>query len=438
MPKKAEGWLRRKEYEEGEVWLFCYNVPRPGSRPAENTKVIGLVKDFPQKVDAEREAQRKGYWKLVHPTLSISPTFGELAQHFRIEELKRNGPLSERAAETISTHESLLDGYILPRWASVRALDFTVPMVESWFEELATTPVGRTYTDGQQAPSGYVAKPLEWTSIQKIRSTMSLIFTHALRHRLLHGGQEVNPFRSPKDDGGVRCITVSDYEATVVTPEQMMLILEFLNTETTQMEWTMALLHACTAVRPEEGFALKWRDIDWATGIINIRRAWSKGKVTKGKNRTALGPVVLDPVLAGLLLEWRKESPYANDDDWIFPSLKLKGKVPRTASIAAQDYLRPAAVFAGAIEDGSSKRFGWHNLRHSLATFLAGKVDPAVTMKMLRHRRLSTTMEVYTHRSQDKQLHAQGMYISEIHLENGKPKPRSRVPLQPKHKEKKH
>lgn len=426
MPQKGEGWLRRKEYAEGEVWLFCYNVPRPRSRPAENTKVIGLVKDFPKKADAEREAQRLGYWKLVHPTLSISPTFGELAQHFRTEELKRNGPLSQRAAETVVTHESLLDGYILPKWASVRALDMTVPMVEAWFEQLALTPVGRTYGDGQEAPKGYVAKPLEWTSIQKIRSTMSLVFTNALRHRLLTGGQDLNPLRSPKQ-GGARCISVSDYEATVVSPEQMMLILEFLNTETTHMEWMMALLHACTAVRPEEGFALKWSDVDWDNHVINLNRAWSKGKATDGKNTSALVPIAMDPVLAGFLLKWRRESPYSEDDDWIFPSLTLKGKVPRSASSAAQDYLRPAAVYAGVIEEGSKKRFGWHNLRHSLATFLAGRVDPAITMKILRHRRLSTTLELYTHRTQEKQLDAQGIYIQEIKVANGKPRPRSRM-----------
>ena len=81
MPQKAKGWLRRKTYAEGEVWLFCYNVPRPGNRPAENSQLIGLVRDFPSENDAWREIQLKGYWKLVDPSLSISPTFGELAQH---------------------------------------------------------------------------------------------------------------------------------------------------------------------------------------------------------------------------------------------------------------------------------------------------------------------------------------------------------------------
>jgi integrase len=372
------------------------------------------VRDFSSKDDAWREVQRRGLWKLVDPSLSISTTFGELAQHFRLHELKRNGALSKRAKETITNHESMLDGFILPKWGSTRALDMTVPMIERWFEELATIPNGRKYADGQQPPNGYQAKPLEWTSIQKIRSTMSLVFSNALRHRLIEGGNEVNPFRDPKTEGGVRCISVSDYDATIVTPEQMILILEFLNTETTQMEWMMALLHSATALRPEEGFGIKWLDVDFKRGQINLVRAWSKGQVTKGKNQGALIPVPMHPVLAGFLQEWRHQTPYSNDDDWIFPSLTLRGTVPRSASTAGQDYLRRAAVYAGVIEEGSSKRFGWHNLRHSLAEFLAGEVDPSVTMKTLRHKRLGTTLERYTHRISDKQRAAQGLFLSAI------------------------
>ena len=154
MPRKARVGFVVKCTQKAKSGCFASTFRGLTAGPAENTKVIGLVKDFPKKADAEREAQRLGLWKLLDPVLSISPTFGELAQHFRIGELKRNGPLSRRAAETVTTHESMLDGYILPKWASVRALDMTVPMVEEWFEELALTPVGRTYADGQEAPNG--------------------------------------------------------------------------------------------------------------------------------------------------------------------------------------------------------------------------------------------------------------------------------------------
>jgi hypothetical protein len=131
--------------------------------------------------------------------------------------------------------------------------------IETWFELLATIPDCRQYSEGEKVPKRRKSKPLEWTSIQKIRSVMSLVFAHALRHKLLPVTINSNPFRDPKTQGGVRCIAVSDYEATIVTPDQMILILEFLNSPTTQMEWTMALFHAATAVRPEEGFGLSRR-----------------------------------------------------------------------------------------------------------------------------------------------------------------------------------
>ena len=55
---------------------------------------------------------------------------------------------------------------------------------------------------------------------------------------------------------------------------------------------------------------------------------------------------------AGFLLAWREKTPYAKDNDFVFPSTRLKGKKPLSASILVQKYLRPAAVKAGVIEDG--------------------------------------------------------------------------------------
>jgi integrase len=421
MPKPSKGWLRRKAYVEGEVWLFCYYVFDSGKQKrVERSKVIGLASDFPDEHAAWRQAENLEYWKLLDAHLSISPTFGEIAQHWRKNDLKKSGAIGKRASETITTHESMLDGYVLPKWGEVRALDMAPVDIETWFEELSTSPDCRKYPEGQEPPKGRKPKPLEWPSIQKIRSVMSLVFAHALRHKLLPVEINSNPFRNPKTEGGVRCIVTSDYEATVVTAEQMISILEYLDTPTTQMEWMMALFHAATGLRPEEGFGVKWGDIDWEKGQINLRRAWSKGKETPGKNRPSMVPVAMHPVLAGFLLEWRKQSPYPKDDDWLFPSLKLKGEKPRSASIAAQDYLRPAAVHAGAIEAGSSKRFGWHNLRHSLAEFLAGEVDPVVTMKILRHIRLATTAEIYTHHVSKKQQAAQGLFLKAIGKTEGR------------------
>ncbi len=169
----------------------------------------------------------------------------------------------------------------------------------------------------------------------------------------------------------------------------MVIILNELDTPTTQCEWMIALLHAATGLRPEEAFGLQWQDVDWKNGQINIQRAWSKGELTAGKNRNSMTQVVMAPVLAEELKRWQRLTPYPEPSSWIFPSTKEKGKIPRSASICSQSYLRPAAVKAGVIPEDYSGRFGWHNLRHSLATFLsANGVRLSVTQGMLRHKKM--------------------------------------------------
>jgi integrase len=417
MAKEAEGWLRRKLYADGETWLYCFYTRRANdNKNVEHSKVVGLVEDFPTEQDAWKEAERLGFKKLIDNQVPINPTFGELADHWRRNALIKTAGIGGRAAETIAIHISNLDGYVLPRWGRVKALDITPPDVETWFDALNTEPQTKTLPEDKEPPKGRKPKPLAWGTIQKLKSLMSLIFAHALRHKLLPLALESNPFRDAVESGGVRCCCTSDYEATVILPEQMIKLLDVLDEPETQMEWMMALVHAATALRGEEGFGLKWSDIEWGKGQIRIRRAWSKGKQTKGKNDYSLSVVAMHPVMAAFLTQWREISLYPDDGDWVFPSLKLKGRKPRAASSAAQDYLRPAAVKAGIIEEGSSKRFGWHNLRHSLATFLAGEVDVAVTMKTLRHKRLPTTMEYYNHRVNSKQQAAQGLFLDAIKM----------------------
>jgi hypothetical protein len=108
----------------------------------------------------------------------------------------------------------------------------------------------------------------------------------------------------------------------------------------------------------------KWGEIDWQKGQINIRRGWSKGKETAGKNEGGMTQIATHPALSPALLAWRRESRYSHDSDWVFASNKAKGEAPRTAGVTGRDYLRPAAAKAGVIPADYRGRFGWHNLRH--------------------------------------------------------------------------
>jgi integrase len=102
----------------------------------------------------------------------------------------------------------------------------------------------------------------------------------------------------------------------------MITILNELNVPETQYEWMIALLHAATALRPEETFSLQWQDMDWKNGQINIQRAWFKGEPTAGKNRNSMTQVIMSPVPAEALKRWRGLTLYRKLSDWLFPSIK--------------------------------------------------------------------------------------------------------------------
>jgi len=59
--------------------------------------------------------------------------------------------------------------------------------------------------------------------------------------------------------------------------------------------------------------------------------------------------VPLLPLLAEFMLRWKRNTPYSQPGDWVFPSFKLKGQQPRVDNMLVEDYLRPAAVKVGIL-----------------------------------------------------------------------------------------
>lgn len=400
----AKGTVSKKQRAQGLTWIYRYQTTRPSDgKKVEHTKLIGLVKKIGKsEADAWREVGRLGL-DVNNEAENGTLTFKMLAEHFRKAELKKSAGIGARANETITINQLLLDNWILPRWGTMLYSEIRPLMIEAWFEAIASERRGEKKEK----------KPLEWTSIVKIRSIMSQVFKHAQRHELIpatisEDGRPTNPVLL------ARCESGSSYEAIVVTPEQMIVILNELDTADTRLEWTLALLHAATALRPEESFGLKWSDIDWKRNLIHIRRGWSKGKETAGKNKVSMTEVALHPALAEALQDWRRETRYHRESDWVFASDRAKGKKPRSAGVAGQDYLRPAAVKAGVIPEKYQGRFGWHNLRHSLATFFAESgVNLPVIQAALRHAKPATTAK-YTHRVNAVQIKVQSKFLEAI------------------------
>jgi len=162
--------------------------------------------------------------------------------------------------------------------------------------------------------------------------------------------------------------------------------------------------------------ALRWTDIDWDGRLIRIEKARKKSGVdgdvkTEASERNA----AMGKVLTHYLIEWRKQTPYGKERDFVFPSLKMKGRVPISSLAFDKDHLRPAALKAGAkIPDGY--RFGLHNLRHSLSNWLVNKAkeNPKTVQGILGHSCIQTTLNLYSTSDLEALIEAQDRYVDAV------------------------
>lgn len=275
----------------------------------------------------------------------------------------------------------------IPRWGQRVALGIQPLEIEQWLSGLKRQD------------------DLENPTLDKTRRVMNLVYKHAQRYGLIPRGEESNPLRF------VRCKTTSDYEAIILTPQQAFGLLMDLP----EPQRTLTLLAAGTGLRISECLGLQWQDMSFERSLIHVRRTWTERKVGAPKSKASQAPVPLHPLLADFLLGWKRQTPYAQPADWVFASFKLKGRQPRVANMLVQDYIRPAAVKAGVLAKDDPRRFGFHNLRHSLASFLVRtKTDPKTVQALLRHADVRTTLQLYAHSVTEDRLAAQGEALRAI------------------------
>jgi integrase len=377
------GWMTTESRKKaGQVWVYhFYKTRESDGRRVENTVVVGPLSSFRNEKDAWVEVERRRLDQNHELDFKARATFGNLAEHYIKYEL---GDLADeddqKSHTTVKRYLQILNNRLLPRWGKIAAMEIQPLEVKQWLK------------------ANKRDESLENPTVDKIRRVMNLVFKHGQTYGLIPRTEEANPMKF------VRVKTQSEYEAKIITPQQGFQILKSMP----QPERTLTLLIAATGLRISECLGLQWADVDYDCQQISIRRSWTGGKVGKPKSAASKAPVPLVPLLAGFIREWQQETPYSQPADWMFASTRLKGKQPRVANMLVEDYLRPAAVKAGVLVEGEKVRFGFHNLRHSLASFLVRKgTDVKTVQKMLRHSDVSTTLGIYAHSMSEDRLAAQ-------------------------------
>jgi integrase len=157
-------------------------------------------------------------------------------------------------------------------------------------------------------------------------------------------------------------------------------------------ERTLVLLAASTGLRQSELFGLKWGDINFAEGTMNVTRSIVCGVVGLCKTESSQKPVPIHPVLVEALDQWKEHQRYRKPGDWVFASGCRRDRQPYWGQAILRKYIRPRAQ-----ELGIEKKFGWHTFRHTYSTLLRSVgTEFKVMQELLRHSSLRSTLDVYT------------------------------------------
>ena len=282
-----------------------------------------------------------------------------------VEDKYRTLILPVRKPTTRRGYEVVLRQHVLPELGTSQLVEVTPERVQSFIN----------------CKAGSVA----WNTVRNIRTVAGAIFSAAVKYGYLKS----NPVRSvelPPEPVKLLPLLPSD--------EQLQRLLDELPEPYRTMVWLVCI----SGVRIGELLALRWRAVDWDRTCFWVVEAVDRKKFYSPKTHRSRRPILLADEDMKRLTEFRRRTPTAGDDDWLF--LNKRGTGPIHADKALEK-LQAAAKTVGI------SYITWHLLRHWHTTVLH---DEGVPMKAaqdrLGHADAHTTMKHYVHLSRGAERQA--------------------------------
>ncbi len=199
---------------------------------------------------------------------------------------------------------------------------------------------------------------------------------------------------------------VIDKQSKAFTLEEQKKFILVIKNHKYRMQFILAL---GTGLRIGELTALKWQDIDFQKGILNVVRAMSnayipkelgltipKDRITTPKTKTSIRTITIPDIILEELKQYKREQDIHKDkykeiyvdEDYVFANPIGKYILP--------DTLRKS--FSKVLKDNNIRHINFHGLRHTYATRLFEKGVPLkIIQKLLGHSSLEITADIYTH-----------------------------------------
>lgn len=276
---------------------------------------------------------------------------------------------------TQAAYRQRAERHVFPTLGHLKAESLTTPRVQHWVDQMVKAGFDASTIDGA-----------------------TRVLSAALREAMQIG------ILSRNAAAGIRRPPVVMKEAVTWTRDEIADVMAIIADD--PMWSALYRVALTTGMRPGELRALRWPDFDPEHNVITVRRTVTKdaaghvviGQTTKtGKSRA----IAIAPPVTAALLRWRskqrvRQLAHASwqPGDLIFERgngglLSLHGWQVKHESIVASAGVR---------------RITLHQLRHTSATqSLESGEHPLIVSRRLGHRSIQTTLDVYSHVSDDLQ-----------------------------------
>jgi integrase len=194
------------------------------------------------------------------------------------------------------------------------------------------------------------------------------------------------------------------YEFQPLNQEQ---VRQFLAAASGHRLEALFVLALATGMRKGELMALKWQDINFSTGTLQVRRilthmpAKLNGKggyveaepKTEGSRRSiTIAQLALEKLKQHRVRQLEaklKAGPLWKENDLVFSS-SVGGHLHTSRDVFTQ--------FKKVLKQAGLPDIRFHDLRHSAATMLLGlDIHPKVVQEMLGHSQIAMTLDIYSH-----------------------------------------
>lgn len=373
-------------HNKGKRWRAAW-VDNDGQQRAE---AYANKADAQAKIDAVTTELGTGTY--ADPQRS-AVTFGTVADAWL-----KTKEAANRAPKTVEGYRGLLEVVILPKWGNHPLRDITHETLQQWFTWLATDPAARKHPKRDQ-DGNVVQTGLSPARVIQIHQVVHQVFAYAIRCKYLTVNPANDIQKASKPQGKDLALT---HEQVRTLADAMVsaagAIRQRIDTAPAKTGpyglAAMVLVMAYAGLRYSEIAALRVGDVDVKARRImvgkSVTQVRGKGHIERDDTKNHLKQPV--PILTTELADAL--------------TLAVEGRDP-------SEYLFPGPD-GGAMTEGWFKaRFNKavatldipgvtpHTLRHSAGSLAISETPTAtgvlLASKLLRHRNVSTTANVYSH-----------------------------------------